>query len=67
MDQSCHRIFGSPTGQLRMPDGRWVVMIRLQSFQSLPTVGWLESFAAEVGWAWTEREGGVAAPTEIGG
>ena len=54
MDGLCHRTFGSPLGQLRMPGGPWAVLVRFSS-QSEPVCEWLGEFAQEVERSWVAR------------
>ncbi len=52
MDGLCHRVFGSPEGQLNMPQQPWAVLVRFPKLRDDPYYDWLTDFAKDVGWAW---------------
>jgi hypothetical protein len=51
MDGLCHRTFGSPLGQLKMPLRPWAVLVRFSS-QSVPAPEWIGAFARGIAWSW---------------
>ncbi len=56
MDGLCHRTFGSPLGQLKMPQSPWTVLVRFPKLRDDPSYDWLVEFALDMGRAWAGQE-----------
>jgi len=55
MDGLCHRVFGSPMGELPTPPSPWTVLVRFPRLRDNPSYDWLADFAQDVGRAWVDR------------